>query len=61
MLIVLAEQLDVSLIDIYRGVLVPSGLLECLYLLYVFLVTRWKPNFAPAAAAGRVNDFETPR
>lgn len=48
-LIVLAEQLDVSLIDIYRGVLVPSALLVCLYLLYVFVVTRWKPRFAPAA------------
>ena len=51
-LIVLAEQLDVSLIDIYRGVLVPSALLVCLYLLYVFAVTRWKPQFAPAAESG---------
>jgi tripartite ATP-independent transporter DctM subunit len=50
-LIVLAEQLDVSLIDIYRGVLVPSALLVGLYLLYIFVVTRWKPQFAPAASS----------
>ena len=48
-LIVLADQLDVSLIDIYHGVLLPSALLVGLYLLYVFLVTRWKPKFAPVA------------
>lgn len=54
-LIVLAEQLDVSLIDIYSGVLVPSALLVGLYLLYVFLVTRWKPMFAPAGAGYRAN------
>jgi tripartite ATP-independent transporter DctM subunit len=46
-LIVMADQLDVSLIDIYQGVLMPSVLLVGLYLLYVFLVTRWKPEFAP--------------
>lgn len=47
-LIVLAEQLDVSLIDIYHGVLLPSALLVCLYLLYIFFVTQWKAEFAPA-------------
>jgi tripartite ATP-independent transporter DctM subunit len=47
-LIVLAEQLDVSLIDIYRGALVPSALLVGLYLLYIFIVTRLRPKFAPA-------------
>jgi tripartite ATP-independent transporter DctM subunit len=50
-LIVLAEQLDVSLIDIYSGALLPSALLVCLYLLYIFLLTRWKPEFAPTAPA----------
>ena len=48
-LIVLAEQLDVSLMDIYRGVLIPSAMLVGLYLLYIFVMTRWKPHFAPAA------------
>ena len=50
-LIVLADQMDVSLIDIYHGVLIPSVLLVGLYLLYVFVVTRWKPERAPAAQA----------
>ena len=50
-LIVLADQLDVSLIEIYHGVLIPSALLVGLYLLYVFVVTRWRPERAPAAQA----------
>ena len=48
-LIVLAEQLDVSLIDVYRGALLPSALLIVLYFAYVFLATWWKPELAPAA------------
>ena len=46
-LIVLAEQLDVSLLDIYRGALFPSVLLVSLYLAYVLLLTLWKPALAP--------------
>ena len=49
-LIVLAEQLDVSLIDVYRGALIPGALLIVLYFAYVFLATWWKPELAPAAA-----------
>ncbi len=49
-LIVLAEQLDVSLIDIYRGALLPSAILICLYLLYVLILTWWKPQLAPPIA-----------
>jgi tripartite ATP-independent transporter DctM subunit len=52
-LIVLADQMDVSLIDIYRGVLRPSVLLVGLYLGYVFFVTRWRPDRAPAARTDR--------
>lgn len=48
-LIVLAEQLDVSLIDIYRGALLPSVLLVSLYLAYVLGLTAWKPMLAPPA------------
>lgn len=50
-LIVLAEQLDVPLIEIYHGALLPSVLLICLYLGYVFFATWWKPQLAPPAAA----------
>jgi TRAP-type mannitol/chloroaromatic compound transport system permease large subunit len=49
-LIVLAEQLDVPLIDIYRGALLPGVLLMCLYFAFVFLATWWKPQLAPPAA-----------
>lgn len=49
-LIVLAEQLDVSLIDIYRGAMLPSLILICLYLGYIFSLTWWRPDFAPPVA-----------
>lgn len=48
-LIVLAEQLDVPLIDVYHGALLPSALLIGLYIVYVFLVTWWKPKLAPVS------------
>lgn len=48
-LIVLAEQLDVSLLSIYRGALLPSMLLILLYIGYVFLVSRFKPALIPKA------------
>lgn len=47
-LIILAEQLDVSLIDIYRGALLPSALLVFSYLAYIFILTRFRPQYAPA-------------
>ncbi len=49
-LIVLAEQLDVPLIDIYRGALAPAAVLILLYFTYIFAVTWWNPQLAPAAA-----------
>ena len=54
-LIVLAEQLEVSLIDIYRGALLPSLMLIGLYLGFVFLVTRWKPQLAPPSLGNSVD------
>ena len=47
-LIVLSEQLDVSLIDIYRGALLPGALLIGLYFLYVLGVTLRNPRLAPS-------------
>lgn len=47
-LIVLADQLEVSLIDIYQAALWPSALLVGAYLAYIFLVTWWRPQAAPA-------------
>jgi len=46
-LIVLAEQLEVSLVDIYRGALLPSIMLVTFYMLYIFVLTAWKPHWAP--------------
>lgn len=50
-LIVLAEQLEVSLLEIYRGALLPSALLVLSYAAYVALATWCNPGLAPPAAA----------
>jgi TRAP-type mannitol/chloroaromatic compound transport system permease large subunit len=55
-LIVLAEQLDVSLIDVYRGALLPGALLIGLYFCFIFLVTLWKPRIAPPAVRTKQHD-----
>ncbi|MBL6651930.1 MAG: TRAP transporter large permease subunit [Reyranella sp.] len=49
-LIILAEQLEVSLNEIYRGALLPSALLVLSYLAYIFIVTRLAPERAPPAS-----------
>jgi TRAP-type mannitol/chloroaromatic compound transport system permease large subunit len=49
-LIVLAEQLDVPLIDIYRGAFIPGGNFDrSVYFTYIAAVTWWNPQLAPAA------------
>ncbi len=50
-LIILAEQLEVSLIEIYRGALLPAALLVVSYLSYILLVTRLSPERAPSTWA----------
>ena len=50
-LIVLADQLGASVGDMYKGALVPGLALVGLYLLYVFGVTLFKPQAAPAMPA----------
>ena len=47
-LIVLADQLGASVGDMYTGALVPGLMLAGLYLVYVFGVTLFKPDAAPA-------------
>jgi tripartite ATP-independent transporter DctM subunit len=47
-LIVLADQLGVSVGALYQGALVPSLVLTGLYVLFVWLVTMFKPAAAPA-------------
>ena len=49
-LIVLAEQLEVSLRDIYRGAFVPGLLLIGGYLAYVLIAAWRNPTLAPVAA-----------
>lgn len=60
-LIVLAEQLEVPLLDMYRGALLPSVLLVLLYLAYVYLVTRVWPRRAPAGTVAGGASMPTSR
>lgn len=55
-LIVLAEQLDVSLIDVYRGALLPGAILIGLYFSFIFVVSAWKPRIAPPTSTAK-KDF----
>ena len=50
-LIVLADQLSVSVGDMYKGALLPGLTLVGLYLAYVFAMTLFRPNAAPAMPA----------
>ena len=47
-LIVLADQLGISVGDLYKGALVPSLVLTGLYIAFVLLITLVKPAAAPA-------------
>ncbi len=60
-LIVLAEQLEVPLLEMYRGALLPSVLLVLLYLAYVYLATRLWPQRAPAGAVAEGASMPTAR
>jgi len=47
-LIILADQLSVSVGDIYRGALTPSLMLAGSYLLFIFMLTLVRPGMVPA-------------
>jgi tripartite ATP-independent transporter DctM subunit len=50
-LIVLAEQVEVPLIDIFHAALLPSSMLVGLYLLFVLVMTWLRPSLAPPIIA----------
>jgi len=50
-LIILADQLSVSVGDMYRGALLPSLMLAGFYLIFIFILTLAKPNMVPALPA----------
>lgn len=51
-LIVLAEQLEVPLVQIFHAALLPSAMLVGLYLLLVIAATVWRPSLAPPPTSG---------
>ena len=50
-LIVIAEQMQMSLGDLYAGVLIPAALLIALYLLWILAVAIVRPSWVPAVPA----------
>ncbi len=46
-LIVMADVLGRSVGEMYRGALLPGLLLTALYLLLIFFITQWRPEYAP--------------
>ena len=47
-LIVMADQLGRSVGDMYKGAFIPGFTLTALYILFIFLVTMFRPQWAPA-------------
>ena len=50
-LIILADQLGKSVGDLYKGAFIPGFVLTGLYILWVVIVTLWRPSHAPALPA----------
>lgn len=46
-LVVISDQIGVSVGDLFIGSVIPGSLLSGLYLAYVFIITRLKPELAP--------------
>ncbi|MFO1220551.1 MAG: TRAP transporter large permease subunit [Burkholderiaceae bacterium] len=47
-LIILADQLGKSVGDLYKGAFIPGFVLTGLYIVWVLMVTLWRPTHAPA-------------
>ena len=47
-LIVLADQLGKSVGDMYKGAMIPGLVLTGFYMLYVFIISMWRPQWVPA-------------
>lgn len=56
-LIVLADQMGISVGDLFLGALVPGFMLSALYVLYIVIHAIMKPDWAPAMPADEVADF----
>jgi len=50
-LIVLADQLGRSIGDMYRGAMIPAGMTVLAYIIYIVVLSLFKPNHAPAIPA----------
>ena len=56
-LILMGDIMGVSVGDLYIGAVVPGLILVVLYVLYLAAISWWKPELAPAIAAGEIAAF----
>jgi tripartite ATP-independent transporter DctM subunit len=56
-LILMGDIIGVSVGDLYIGAILPGFVLVVLYVLYLAILSWWKPELAPAIAAGEITAF----
>ena len=56
-LIVLGDQLGVSVGDLFMGALIPGLMLACMYMIYVLIVAYLRPRSAPALPAEEIREY----
>ena len=56
-LILLGDIMGVPVGDLYIGAVLPGLVLVGLYILYIFILSRWKPALAPAIPAAELAEF----
>lgn len=57
-LVVLSDQIGVQVGDLFVGSIIPGLLMAGLYVLYVFVITRLKPDLAPALPSETSSHFD---
>jgi len=58
-LILLGDIMGVPVGDLYIGAVVPGLVLVALYVIYIVILARWKPELAPPIPAGELEAFRT--
>ncbi len=56
-LVLLASRLNVSVGDLFKAALIPSALLVLLYVIYILIIAKVKPQWAPAMPAAEIKAF----
>lgn len=60
-LVLLGSVLNVSVGNLFAAALVPGMLLVVVYIVYILLIAKFKPNWAPAIDANEISNFKENR